>query len=530
VSLPISSSSPKSEPRCIQAGLFSAVSATFVASVQPELEQNANDVTAVYMQILIHTMNNTLFPDADPSSLAWTGPPQEIVIVQSLLYATLAISLFAAFFAMLGKQWINRYLRNHGGSAAHKSWDRQRKLDGHQKWYFYIAIECLPVMLQFSLLLFGSALSLYLWTISYVVAWIVLSFTLAGATAYVFFTIAATAYYNCPYQTPPSIAIRTLAEYLKHSDSAFVRSMRHRMGSLTWVYSRSVEKLGQILKRFRSGVRRALQNFGCTPNLPGGMEETPLTAVGQPWYFGEIHVDWEARMADARCISWILNFTTDSDVIFYGARFAADAVWYPRIAGVLSPHVLTNLFLECLSYGRVIPDKSEHASMIGMALASVLSIQLCMEPEREDLRRLSREILHYANRVSESEPTFVSGVGVLRIVLETPFHATFREWDSTSDHLPMTHKLCLSRVILQTVWRWRRAPRAPAAFNLEAIDLLCRGLMANGGHSHPSLKIHCLLTLAISLGHRAGDINTLFIPNDEYVIPVFLLLTLLTKW
>ena len=482
------------------------------------------------MQILIHTMNNTLFPDADPSSTTWTGPPREILIVQSLLYATLAMSLLAAFLAMLGKQWVNRYLRNRGGSAAHKSWDRQRKLDGHKKWHFYIAIECLPVMLQFALLLFGCALSLYLWTISRAVAWVVLSFTLAGATAYVFFTLAATTYYNCPYQTTPSIVIRILVGYLKHSHSPFARSIRYRMGSLTWVYSRPMRKLGRILKRLRSGVRRALQNFGCIANPPREMEQTPLTTVGQPWYFGETRVDWEACKADARCISWILDFTTDNDVIFYGARFAADTIWYPKIAGVLSPHVLTNLFLECLSYGRVIPDKSEHASVIGMALASVLSIQLCMEPDREDLQRLSRKIHHYANCVSDLKPTLLPGIGILKIVSETPYDASFREWDNTSDNLPTTHKLCLSRVILQTVWRWRRIPGAPAVFDLEAIDLLCRGLMANGNHSHPTLKIHCLLILAISLGHQVDDIETLFIPDDEYVISVFFPLTSLIKW
>jgi hypothetical protein len=37
----------------------------------------------------------------------WAGPPQEIVHVTNLLYASLAISLFAAFIAMLGKQWLN---------------------------------------------------------------------------------------------------------------------------------------------------------------------------------------------------------------------------------------------------------------------------------------------------------------------------------------------------------------------------------------------------------------------------------------
>ena len=84
-------------------------------------------MTAAYLRILIHNMNNSLFPDADPSSVTWDGPPPGIVTVQSLLYGSLATSLFAAFIAMLGKQWVSRYLRKQGGSAAEKSRDRQQK-------------------------------------------------------------------------------------------------------------------------------------------------------------------------------------------------------------------------------------------------------------------------------------------------------------------------------------------------------------------------------------------------------------------
>jgi len=187
---------------------------------------------AAYMRILIHTMNNSLFPDADPNSVTWTRPPAEIVTVQSLLYASLATSLFAAFLAMLGKQWVNRYLRNHGGSAADKSRDRQRKLDGLEKWRFRLAIESLPVMLQFALLLLGCALSLYLWAISRTVAWVAITVTLFGLTSHIFLTVVATLYYNCPYQTPPSILTRTIIGYITRSNATLARSLRSLIAPL----------------------------------------------------------------------------------------------------------------------------------------------------------------------------------------------------------------------------------------------------------------------------------------------------------
>ena len=48
------------------------------------------------------------FGDDTPSIPRWTGPSHAIVQVQATLYASLAASLFSAFLAMLGKQWLNR--------------------------------------------------------------------------------------------------------------------------------------------------------------------------------------------------------------------------------------------------------------------------------------------------------------------------------------------------------------------------------------------------------------------------------------
>jgi len=73
---------------------------------------------------------------------------------------------------MPGKQWVNHYLKNRGGSAADKSQDRQRKSDGLDRWHFHLLI------IQLVLLLPGCALSQYLWTISHTVAGFILAFTL----------------------------------------------------------------------------------------------------------------------------------------------------------------------------------------------------------------------------------------------------------------------------------------------------------------------------------------------------------------
>ena len=134
-----------------------------------------------------------------------------MVDVQAILYASLTISLFSAFLAMLGKQWLNRYASTDmRGSAVERSQNRQRKLDGIVAWYFNSVMESLPLMLQIALLLLGCALSRYLWEISITIASVVLGVTSFGVLFYIFIVVAGAVSEGCPYQTPGSQAIRYL--------------------------------------------------------------------------------------------------------------------------------------------------------------------------------------------------------------------------------------------------------------------------------------------------------------------------------
>ena len=505
-----------------QAGLFSAVSSAFIIDVQSKLEPDPNDTTAAYLRILIHTMNNSLFPDADPSSAAWTGPPHGIVAAQSLLYASLTTSLFAAFLAMLGKQWVNRYLRNRGGSAADKSRDRQRKLDGFEKWHFHLAIESLPAMLQFALLLLGCALSMYLWTISRTVAGVVVAVTLFGVTSYVFLTLAATLHYNCPYQTPPSTIIRTAIRYLRQSDATFFRSLRSITAPLPLI-----KTLRRILIHLHAGVRRPLESLGCIPVVPQEPEHTPVAIITLPSptpIFEDIPIDWDVYKADIRCISWVLSSSTDADVICSTARFAADMILYPEIVGALSPHILADILFDCLLDGRAVPGKSEHASSVGMALASVLSTQLTIEPESQTLVELYKRIHNGVTWDSSPEPTFQLVMTTLVSVANTAPHVLrsqsmdLRDFWSIPDDLTMTQKLWLSRIVLQTLWRRRRTQESAGVFILHAMEEICKTFTTNDDQILAVIRTNCFLAMAICLGLRIG-IRDLHAPNNRCVIP-----------
>jgi len=501
--------------------LFSAVSSAFIIDVQSKLEPDPNETTAAYMQILIHAVNGSLFPNADPNAITqWTGPPSGIVAVQSLLYASLVTSLFASFFAMLGKQWINRYLRNRGGSAVDKSRDRQRKLDGLERWYFRLVIESLPVMLQLALLLLGCALSRHLWTISHTVAGIILAFTLFGITSYIFFTLAAALSYDCPYQTPPSTIVRTSIGYIARSHSPLAHSLQSLMASITGIYSQSIKNFRQTLQRFRPGARGIVGGFSHAAVPLWESPEIPLAVTATPArIFGGIHIEWDSCKADTRCIAWMLSSTTDSDVIHSTVQFAADMIWYPETAGALSPHVLAGLFFECLLDGRVIPDRLEHASSIGMALASVLSTQLSVASKDDGLEELCERIDSEVHRVPSFESTFGLVVTALKFIAQTPSRIPHGKIPQiqTPEHLSTTCKLWLSRVMLQTVWRWRRVQGPQTVLPFYSIELACKRLIADSEQTPIILETNCILIMAISLG-LVVDIHDLYAPADKCAI------------
>ncbi|KAF9783407.1 hypothetical protein BJ322DRAFT_1008448, partial [Thelephora terrestris] len=186
-----------------QAGLFSAVSSAFVVAIQPELQPNAGQQSEAYLRAILLILKPSISPHEPPAAPpAWSGPPQEIITTLDLLYASLLMSLLAAFVAMLGKQWLNRYLRHAGGSVIERCGDRQRKFEGLEKWPFRLFVESLPIMLQIALFLLASGLSRYLWSINTSVSAVIISLTALGFLFYIVIVVIGISSYDCPFQTP----------------------------------------------------------------------------------------------------------------------------------------------------------------------------------------------------------------------------------------------------------------------------------------------------------------------------------------
>lgn len=191
------------------------------------------------LRILIYKIDSTVTFGKDvPTLLLWT-PPRAIVHVQAILFASLMTSLFSAFLAMLGKQWLNRYdSTDMRGTAIECSQDRQRKLDGIVAWHFNNVMESLPLMLQAALLLFGCALSRYFWEVDIIIASVVLGVTSFGFLSYFFIVIAGTASEGCPYQTPGAHILRyhlmPVFRSIPSKFSGFIQTSYSRRQFIDW--------------------------------------------------------------------------------------------------------------------------------------------------------------------------------------------------------------------------------------------------------------------------------------------------------
>ena len=191
--------------------MFSAVTSAFIVDINQQLQPDPNEETAALIRLLIHKIDNTTFGGTTPTIPVWTGPSRTIVQVQSILFSSLAASLFSALLAMLGKQWLNRYISvDVRGSAIERSQHRQLKHNGIVTWYFEYVMAALPVLLQFSLLLLGCALSQYLWTMDTTIMAVILGSTSFGVLAYGLIIVVGTFNESCPYQTPASHLTRYL--------------------------------------------------------------------------------------------------------------------------------------------------------------------------------------------------------------------------------------------------------------------------------------------------------------------------------
>jgi len=277
------------------------------------------------------------------------------------MYASLIISLLAAFVAMLGKQWLNRYLRNSGGSMIERCGDRQRKFNGLKKWPLHFFVESLPVMLQVALLLLACGLCQHMWSINTPVACTLISLTGVGVVFYIGIVIAGMSSYACPFQTPASMALRDpWKKVWRRIVSLIVRSKR---------------VLSRTHRMWERGVRSLLHRQSqLTIPLEVVQVDRPIRWL-DPEAFAIIR---RTNADDARCVSWILGDITDPETLDAALLLAGEIQWLG--CGVdLRPifDLIITMFMSCFDPTRILyPGSRDRAYYSARAMLWINTLMM----------------------------------------------------------------------------------------------------------------------------------------------------------
>jgi hypothetical protein len=331
------------------------------------------------------------------------------------------MSLLAAFVAMLGKQWLNRYLRHAGGSMVERCADRQRKIDGLEKWPFRLFIESLPVMLQIALLLLSCDLSRYMWSVNISVARVVVSFTVFGVIFYLGIVIAGASSYECPFQTPASTTLRALRS--KKTTRRLLASLSPpRVISFAYIVWKDAHRGFASRYRHIRGAVMDRQSWGISPSTISGM----ATSVGHQTIILLLRVDralgnakqrlvqavrrckrvmllpiahkdtnnqlhalqprggllvpvrnitdlrkWNAD--NARCVCWTIRNITDPEAIDAAIRLAGTIRWFDGGVDVDPPfEFIVSTFKACFDLAtKPYPGMSDRAYFSGRAILRI---------------------------------------------------------------------------------------------------------------------------------------------------------------
>ena len=335
----------------IQAGLFSAVSSTFIVNMQSNLSPTASDTTNALLKILVNKIDNTTFPPQEAALPLWTGPSSTTIWIQTLAYTSLSSSLLAAFGAVLAKQWLGHFKTSRfGRGALHERCERrQRKLDGLESWHFSTILATLPIFLQLSLLFFGIALAGNIWTLQHTVASVIMATTAFGLIFYFFTVVSSLKSPDCPFQTPVSTVLqhalhylasfrtearktwegrpKTWGDFLDRLREAARRAIYIGRSKITWLLMHFVSYHSQ----FVSALRRSFRSGVNDPEAAGVVEPPETT--------GECTEKWDLSILDppveiaqscaiqSRAVRWIIETSTDMDNIAAAAGMVPEIEW-----------------------------------------------------------------------------------------------------------------------------------------------------------------------------------------------------------
>ncbi|KAH9972361.1 hypothetical protein BGW80DRAFT_1173424 [Lactifluus volemus] len=192
-------------------GLFSAALAALLTVSVQDLKPNPQDTSAFYLGNIYQLLAD---PNISRASILATqvqppvfSPPKSAVLVNSLWFLSLVISMTSALLATMLQQWARRFLTITQPPlySPHKRASiRAFFANGVEKFHLPSSVEALPALLHLSLFLFFTGLAIYLFNINHTVFSVVVWWVGLAGGVYGCVTLMPIFWHNSPYYSPLS--------------------------------------------------------------------------------------------------------------------------------------------------------------------------------------------------------------------------------------------------------------------------------------------------------------------------------------
>ncbi len=182
---------------------------TFVVQTSQSLQPDyaAMSASLLYESVLVQraiangSPVNSIAPSPLNPTIAFV-PAATDIWVNGLWFTSLFLSLTTALVAVLVKQWLHHYVALPSGTPRDRSFTRQFRYTGFQKWHVQVIIGLLPVLMHLALAIFLAGLVVFLHPLRKSLSWITCAGTILVYTAYAVATILPIVFPQCPYRTP----------------------------------------------------------------------------------------------------------------------------------------------------------------------------------------------------------------------------------------------------------------------------------------------------------------------------------------
>ena len=228
-----------------------------------------------------------------PYVLADFSPPDYIIVVNSLFYASLGIMLLAALIAMLIKSWVREFDRGLRAMSVpeQRAKTREFRYLGLVRWKLPEMVATLPYLIQISLFTFAVGLVLFLFHISKPSCGITAGILGIGASFYAVTTSVSIFITSSPFGSPLSHAFAALYQrahtYFCLEEVDFLREVAFNFPTTT-------------LARWRQNIQIFLRKYRPYP------EERLMTP------FEEAKMDEVQRLTAASALERVHNSAPDS--------------------------------------------------------------------------------------------------------------------------------------------------------------------------------------------------------------------------